>query len=81
MENNRISVVYIADAGFMMPTCVSIVSLIKNKNIDDKYIIYALLNGVDEADKEKIVQLSTEDVEINISKEEDIDINQYLTED
>lgn len=66
MENNRISVVYIADAGFMMPTCVSIVSLIKNKNIDDKYIIYALLNGVDEADKEKIVQLSTEDVEINI---------------
>ena len=52
--NNRISVVLITDDSFVMPTCVTIVSLLNSKNADSSYDVYVVTPGL-KAKQEKLL--------------------------
>lgn len=61
----NISVVYITDEAYAMPTCISILSAIQNAGRDDLLDFYVLCNGVTDASKSKFESLSTDKVNVN----------------
>lgn len=63
-ETRTITVVYITDDGFSMPTTVSIASLIKNSGNDYKLRIYVFCDNLSTEKKDKIRKLSSNNKEI-----------------
>ena len=66
MSENKYHVVYITDENYVMPTCVSIVSLIKNKSASIKYCVNIIADKVSEKNKNIFRELHSKDCEINI---------------
>ncbi len=62
----EIHVVYITDSNYVMPTCVSIVSLKMSRIKPANYRIYVLANDISVDEKEKIISISEEDFVIHI---------------
>ncbi len=65
MNKERFAIAYIADTGFVMPTCVSITSLLDNQR-EEEYNIYVLVNDVTEEEKRNILSMERERAKINI---------------
>ena len=63
-DSSIINIVYITDEGFSMPTTVSIASLICNSKKDNKIRIYVFCDGLTEEDKKRILELATDNCEI-----------------
>ena len=51
---NKIAIVFICDANFVLPTCVAITSLLKNKSIENYYDIYIIMSEYTEHDGERL---------------------------
>ena len=66
MSKEFLHVAYITDDNYSMPTCVSIVSLLKNKKSDISYCIHIILDNVSQENKERFKQLSYSGCEIDI---------------
>ena len=66
MDKNTFHVIYITDDNYVMPTCVSIVSLIKNKPASMKYCVNIIADKVSEKNKNIFRELHSKDCEINI---------------
>lgn len=71
MALNRISVVYITDEKYAMPTCVSAYSLICNQEKETQIDIYFVINSISELSKAKFMELSEENVKIHIIEVQD----------
>lgn len=79
MKKKEIAVVYITDQNYALPTCVSAVSVIVNKSVDEKIRIYIICYQVSADDIKRFQDLANEDVEIIIiekNEEEHIRLGQ-----
>ena len=61
----KISLCFITDEYYAMPTCVTISSILKNKNENTIYDIYILCRNVSETKKKKFMELNTDKTIIN----------------
>lgn len=75
MNSDLINILFITDENYVMPTSVSITSLILNKLPSTKYNITVLANQISEDSIKKLSQLKSQNVEINIKQ---VDIEQYI---
>lgn len=66
--NNRISVVLITDDSFVMPTCVTIVSLLNSKNADSSYDVYVVTPGLKAKQEKLLCSLAKGDDTVSIVK-------------
>ncbi|KZX12196.1 glycosyltransferase family 8 protein [Methanobrevibacter curvatus] len=65
-ESNRVPIVFITDENYVIPTSVSIVSLITNKNKSTFYDIFIIADNLTLKHKEKLISMQNSDVRINI---------------
>lgn len=65
-EVKEFHIVYITDSNYVMPTCISIVSLKMSRIKPANYHIYVLANEISMDSKEKILSVSEENFEIQI---------------
>jgi hypothetical protein len=63
---NNISIVFICDNKFVIPTSVAITSLIANKQPKTCYEIYIIVDNVDKDNLKKLYAFSSSQVAINI---------------
>lgn len=66
MAQNRISVVYITDEKYAMPTCISAYSLICNQGKDTHIVLYFVCDTISDLSQAKFNALSAKNVEIRI---------------
>lgn len=64
--DNFIPVAFITDENYVMPACVSIVSLIENSKNNTKYKIYVLTNNVSQEAKQKLSRISLKNSKLEI---------------
>ncbi len=64
--NNRVPVVFITDENFAIPTCVAIISLIKNKDKDTFYYIFIIADRISIETENKLFSLKKDDVNIQL---------------
>ncbi|HNZ65562.1 MAG TPA: glycosyltransferase family 8 protein [Smithella sp.] len=64
----KISVVFICDSNFVIPTAVAITSMICNKNKDTHYAIYIIAAELSEDEIEKLCKFRGRDIDICIIK-------------
>ena len=63
---NPMHVAYITDDKYAMPTLVSIISMRKNKNIDDVYYVHILCDGISPDSKNKLKSAEAIDFYVDI---------------
>ncbi len=66
MTVKKFHIAYITDDNYAMPTCISIVSLIKNKLPDVSYVIHIIADNVSTQNAERFKELSCPNCEIDI---------------
>lgn len=66
MTVSTIPVVFIADEGYIVPTIVSIQSIIDNKEEDTRYRFYILTSGLSEESTQKLDSMTSDKVEIKV---------------
>lgn len=66
IQNKQKTVVYITDTNYAMPTCISIVSLLKHKKKRDVYKIYIIDIGLTASQIEKFLVLEQNNVYISV---------------
>ena len=71
MPNNKFHIAYITDNNYVMPTCVSIISLVKNKPTNITYCVHVISDNVSEKNKNIILSLNSIDCEIDIVNADD----------
>lgn len=54
MNNEKTAIVFISDANFVLPTCVALTSLLKNKNKESYYDVYIIMSEYNEKDGERL---------------------------
>ncbi|WP_300809012.1 glycosyltransferase family 8 protein [uncultured Acetatifactor sp.] len=73
-QSKMINIVYITDRNYVMPTCVSIISLIANMAPEDLVTIYVICDGLSQLQREEILSLRTDRARIELT---DVDGEQY----
>lgn len=58
MKNNVVNLCFVTDSGYSMPTCVTLTSILANKNSDTSYNIYIMCKDVDSDKKQKFLSLN-----------------------
>lgn len=71
MATNKISVVYITDDNYAMPTCISAYSLISNQKQNTLSDIYFVVNNISAESKKRFMALSTDNAQIHIIEVQD----------
>lgn len=62
----EIKIAYVTDEAYVMPTCVSIVSLLENSADEHHYQIYVVANDISDKSEEELEKLSKENASITI---------------
>lgn len=73
---NAITVAYITDENYAMPTYISAFSMIKNRGKEDNLKIYLIGNGLSDDTKEKFLLLKKKDVDVQLIE---ADRNKYIS--
>ena len=61
---NIINLCFVTDNGYAMPTCVTLTSILKNKNFGTKYKVYIMCKNVDVDKKQKFLCLDSPEFRI-----------------
>lgn len=69
---NSIPIAFITDENYVMPSCISIVSLLKNKHKNTKYKIFILVNNISDKSKNMLKQISLDNSELKIIVSDEI---------
>lgn len=56
---NVVNLCFVTDDGYVMPTCVALTSILKNKKPSTKYICYVLCKNVSEINKQYFLKMSS----------------------
>ena len=65
-ENSIIPIVMICDNNYVIPTCVTITTIIKNKNSNTKYHFYILTDGLNEESTKYFLAFKSQDINLSI---------------
>ncbi len=65
-DNRIVHLAFISDQNYCMPTSVALTSLKLNKNYDTVYKIHVMSSGIDEDGKARLMQLSSDDFQIDL---------------
>lgn len=73
----KINVAYITDERYAMPTCISVYSLIVNKECNDAFNIFIICNEVSDKAKKRFLMLSNDEVMISLIDAEEEHYKHY----